>query len=355
MSKPLSILIVADGHGGVIYDEALAGAFLRLGHKVERFTWKEYFHHYPYASVYPTDGNRVRSFWYRLQNRFTVGPAVCRLNRALLQQAEALQPDLVFIYRGTHVWPSTLRALKARTLAKVVGYNNDDPFSPRYPWHFWRHFRRGIPFYDHIFCYRQKNIAEYAALGYAKTSLLRSYYVDALNKPVPAAKKYACEVLFIGHYEDDGRDRAISLLMDNGLNVKLFGTGWDKSVLSGKFGPVKPLYNADYNLAICSAKMALVFLSKLNNDTYTRRCFEIPATGTAMVSEYTEDMATLFEPGKDAMFFHTPAELLKTVQDLLGDPKTLAAVGKAGRARLLRDGHEVTDRAREILVALGLR
>lgn len=350
----LTILVVADGHAGEIYDEALAGGFKKLGHRVVRLTWKEHFHNYPYANIYQTDGNRLRSFWYRLQNRFMVGPAMWKLNHDLLRQAAAIQPDLIFIYRGTHIWPRTLKDLTRVTRAKIAGYNNDDPFSARYPWYFWRHFMRGIALYDHIFCYRHKNIRDYAELGYRKTSLLRSYYVAATNKPVKADPRYGCDVVFIGHYEDDGRDKAIMLLRDAGIDVKLYGTGWEASPLAARIGPVAPLYG-DYNVALASAKMALVFLSKLNNDTYTRRCFEIPATGTTMVCEHTNDLATLFTGGKEVVFFHTPADLLAQVRSLLANPKRLAAIGKDGRARLLKDGHEVTDRAREILRVTGLQ
>jgi spore maturation protein CgeB len=359
MTKRLKILMVADGHGGAIYDEALADGFVKLGHKVERFTWKEYFHNYPYANAYPTDGNKVRSFWYRLQNRLMAGPAVFKLNRALVAHAKTLQPDMVFLYRGTHVWPCTLKALRKVTHAKIAGYNNDDPFSPRYPWYFWRHFKRGLRHYDHMFSFRHKNLKDYAETGYRRTSLLRSYYIDKLNHPVAKRdKRFACDVIFVGHFEDDGRDVAIKTLVDAGIDLKLYGTGWQKSPLYGffreRFGEIRPLYGPDYNLSLASGRMALVFLSKLNNDTYTQRTFEIPATGTVMVSEYTKDMAGMFAADEEAVYFRTPAELLAKVKGLLAEPKRLAAIGKAGRARLLKDGHEVTDRARQVLETLGL-
>lgn len=179
-----------------------------------------------------------------------------------------------------------------------------------------------------------------------------------VNKPtVKPDPRYACDVIFIGHYEDDGRDAAIKLLVKRGVDVKVFGTGWEASpcynYLTEKLGPIVPVY-ADYNLALGSAKMALVFLSKLNNDTYTRRCFEIPATGTTMVSEFSPDVASMFKPNEEAVFFHTPADLLAQVRALLANPERLKAIGKAGRARLLKDGHEVTDRARQVLQTLGL-
>lgn len=352
----MRILVAADGHGGEIYDAAIARALTDEGHTVERFCWKDYFKNYQYADRYPTDGNRFKSIYYRLQNKLTFGPAVVKLNRELVRTAKDFKPEMVFVYRGTHVWPRTLKQLRAAG-AVVMGYNNDDPFSGRYPRYFWRHFLRGILQYDHIFSYRWKNLADYRAGGMKRVSLLRSYYLAERNFPSPrVVKRYDCDVIFIGHFEDDGRDRALLALAEAGVNVKLFGTEWQKSKLYGRLlarlGEVKPLYGADYNAALGSARMALVFLSKLNNDTYTRRCFEIPATGTTMVAEYTDDLAeNLFAEGVEAVYFRTPAELVAKVQALLLKPKELKAIGEAGRARLLKDGHEVHDRAREILRA----
>jgi len=95
-----------------------------------------------------------------------------------------------------------------------------------------------------------------------------------------------------------------------------------------------------------------VFLSRLNHDTYTRRCFEIPATGTLMLSEYTPDLATLFEEGVEAEFFRGPQELLDKVRFYMRHEEARRRIGQAGRARLLKDGHEALDRARQVLDAM---
>lgn len=360
---PLKILVVADGHGGAIYADAIRKGFDNLGHTTQTFYWQDYFHNYPYAESYKTDigtkWGRLKSIWFKAQNKFTFGPAVVKLNLDLVAQAKAFKPDLIFLYRGTHVWPCTLTTMKKATGAKIFGYNNDDPFSPTYPKYFWRHFRRGVPHYDHLFAYREKNLADYAEVGMVRTSLLRSYYLKDSNKPIlprPANKKFACDVIFIGHFEDDGRDQVIKHLMDNGVDVKLYGPLWYKSPFYAEFMEhmggvnIQPLYGADYNVALNSAKIALVFLSKLNNDTYTRRCFEIPAVGTVMASEYTEDLAqNLFKPDEEAIYFQDKEELLVKVQSLLAAPKKLQAMALAGQKRLLASGHEATDRARQVV------
>lgn len=347
----MKILVVADWHGAEIYAEVFAKSFEELGHEVRRFSWKEYFKHYQYSTRYETDNNKIKSIYYRLQNKYILGPAVNKINRDLIEQVNLFKPDLIFIYRGTHIHPSTLKEIKKNTSSRVFGYNNDDPFSPRYPKYFWRHFINSVPLYDHLFCYREHNINEFSQLGNTNASLLRSYYTHERNfKLDNINKKY--DVIFIGHFEDDGRDSCMLDLLENNYIVKLFGTGWEKSKLYQEIvrlnGEISPVYD-DYNLVLNQSKVALVFLSKLNRDTYTRRCFEIPATGTMMLSEFTEDLASLYEPGVEADFFKSKDELIKKVEYYMSNPELALNIGESGRRRLISDGHEVLDRAKQVL------
>lgn len=347
--------MISDGHGEETHAGAFANSFTELGHDVHKFTWKEYFKHYPYADCYETDGNKLKSIYYRFQNKFTFGPAVYKLNIDMVKKCQQFQPDLVFIYRGTHVFPSTIKKLK-QTGAKVYGYNNDDPFSTKYLPYMWRHFKSCIPLYDHIFYYRYKNFDDYEAIGYKNISMLRSYYIKANNFFIPNLEKnkYSCDVIFIGHFENDGRDDYIKMLSENDIDIKLFGNNWQKSqhynYFIQKFGEIKPLYNADYNLALNSAKISLVFLSKLNNDTYTRRCFEIPATKTMMLAEYTDDLNNhLFSQDKEAVYFKNSQELLKKAKFYAMDDESRNKIAKAGYNKVYNAGHEVTDRAKQVL------
>jgi spore maturation protein CgeB len=261
----------------------------------------------------------------------------------------------VFIYRGTHIWPRTLRAIKKLGIV-VFGYNNDDPFSPNYPRYVWRHFLRSVPDYDHLFAYRTANLTDYTAIGFHATSLLRSYYVPANNRPVPANPALQSEVCFIGHYEPDGRDETLLQVLAAGIPLRLWGTNWEASPHYSKLlkklrqSSIEPLYGSAYNEGLCSAKIALVFLSKLNRDTYTRRNFEIPAAGVCMVSEHTDDLAqNLFTPDKEAVYFHNALDLIPKLQDLLANPAKCQTIATAGHARLRASGHTVIDRAREVL------
>ncbi len=301
---------------------------------------------------------RMGSLLGRVQRRLGFGPAFQRLNADLLRTVERLRPEVVFLFRGDAILPETLQGLRSLG-AQVVGWNNDDPFSEHAHARRWRHFVNGIPGYDRLWGYRMSNVEEFRRRGCPRVGLLRSFYLRELNFPVsdPIADSLRSQVAFLGHWEDDGREDFIeALLREPGLDFKLWGTLWERSrlarELAKRFGRIRPVYREDYNLAINGAGIGLVFLSRLNHDTYTRRCFEIPITGTLMLSEYTPDLASLFEEGVEAEFFRGPGELLDKVRFYVRNDEARRRVGLAGRARVLRDGHEALDRAKQVLVAM---
>jgi spore maturation protein CgeB len=332
-----------------IYAEPFLHRLRELGHEAHAFREVEYFR--------PAEGplRSLSSLSARAQNKFRSGPRLARLNRDLRETIKALRPDVLFVFRGSHVLPETLRSAR-QAGCYVVGWNNDDPFSSRYAQYEWRHFRRGIPQYERLFAYRESNVADFLNAGCQRVSMLRSFYLREFNYPVQrdSHSPYACDVSFIGHWEPDGRERYVQALAENeAIHFRLWGTLWERAPnfgrLRGRLGQIEPAYKESYNLAVNHSKIALVFLSKLNRDTYTRRCFEIPAAETFMLSEYSADLPTLFEEGVEAEYFRSTDEMLEKVARYLSDEQKRLRIAKAGRARLLRDGHEALDRAKHVI------
>jgi spore maturation protein CgeB len=337
-----------------IYEKPFYDGFKNLEYEVYAFKWHSYFKGYPFPRYFSPPKSSLKSFYYKAQNKFLYGPSIGKLNSDFVKECIRIKPDIVFVYRGSHLYPRTLKKIKKRFNAIILGYNNDDPFSDIYPWYYWRHFLKGLQYYDHLFAYRQKNIEDYKNLGYDNCSLLRSYYLSHKNFPIEKTTDslYRSDVIFIGHWENDGRDEAIKLLIQNGTDVKVYGTLWEESkyyeFFKEKVGEITALYK-DYNLALNSSKIALVFLSRVNSDTYTRRCFEIPAAKTMMMAEYTNDLASMFEEGQEAEYFRNNAELLKKIQVYLKQPQKIRTVGSNGYKRLKKDGHEAEDRCKEVI------
>lgn len=343
----MKILIAGDWHSE-LHEEAVFNAFKQLGHEPFKFAWHPYFVPKGWAK-------RFTQLFLKAQNKYMVGPAVSKLNNELFDFAMQVQPDFIFIYRGTHIYAKTVKKIQqALKNTLVIGYNNDDPFAPHYPKWLWRHFLACVSEYDLTLAYRQHNIDEYRAAGARRVQLLRSWFIPERNYPVALTdgekEKYECDVVFIGHYEDDGRLECLEEIARRGWRLRIFGPGyeWDPvlrhtPLLAGHM-PVQLVWGQDYNRALCGAKIALCFFSKLNRDTYTRRCFEIPASGTVLLSKYTDDVASLFLTDQEAVFFRDAKEMCAGIDSLLADETRRSQIARAGTQRVWRDAHDAVSR-----------
>lgn len=352
----MRILIAGDWHSE-LHEEAVHGAFRQLGHEALKFSWHQYFK--PHGAW-----GRAGSLLLRAQNKYLCGPAIDRLNGDLIERVVAAQPELLFIYRGSHIYPETLRTIRRVSPSVILaGYNNDDPFSAHYPGWMWRHFLAGIPEYDIVFAYRAKNLLEFEAAGARRVELLRSWYMPERNHPVALSAsdmiRYGCDVVFAGHYENDGRLEALEAIVERGWRLRLYGPdyGWHPALRRSRslrgIIPLSTVWGEEYNKALAGAKIALCFFSKLNRDTYTRRCFEIVGTGTFLLSEFSEDVAGLFSPGIEADCFASRKELLDKLDVYLNNDEHRYRVASAGRRRLMADGHDAVSRMRYVLSCLG--
>lgn len=354
----MRILLAGDWHSG-LHEEAISKALVSRGHEVSCFKWNTYFSKH-------SKSFRDAAGWFleRLQNKFLLGPLVTRLNEDLVLYAQKCRPDAILIYRGSHVLKRTVaRLVNDHPQAAVVGYNNDDPFSPNYPRWLWRHYLGAVPAYDLVLAYRVGNLHDLRVIGAKRTELWRSWFVADTHRPPVLTeedlRRYACDVVFVGHYENDGRLDALDLLVKEGVSVRVFGpykglgaSGWHGKIERSRYlreqGPTQYLYGGEYVKAIGSAKIALCFLSKLNRDTYTRRCFEIPAIGTALFSEYSSDLESLFLEGKEAEFFRSPEELAMKVRLYLANREQLVSLAKNGERRVHADGHDIEGRVAQL-------
>ncbi len=329
-------------------EKALADALTKLGHEVIEFDYQKF----------------LQGRWGNCQMALSFpGPALWKLNKVFLQKVRDSKPDIVFVWNGTQILPRTLRLIKTGNV-KIGSYCNDDPFSPlthtNKPWHhhfLWRWYLKCLKNCDINFVYRAINIQEAVSCGAKNVHLLRSYFVPDQHHPVALSaldkEKFACDAVFAGHYEPDGREEYLRALVKAGLHVRLFGGGyWTKKVLgdlTSYFGNVLPVHGGDYVKALCGAKICLSFLSKLNRDTYTRRCFEIPACGRLLMCERTDDLKKMFIEGEEAVFFSSREELVEKALWLMEHPGEIERIAEAGRKRVWADGHDVTSRARQLM------
>jgi spore maturation protein CgeB len=324
------------------YDQPLFESFMMADDiEVDKFKWAQFFSNYHYKNI-------LTKIYYSLENRYKYGPLVKKLNRDLITQVKNKTYDIIFLWRAIHIYPATIREMKKYAI--VIGYNNDQTFSLHHPWWLFYVLKRSIPFYDHFFVYRSSDKFSIEELGVSSTVFMPTFDKSRIH-PIENVKKIY-DVAFVGHYENDGRDELLLELIRQGFNVRLNGQRWEKSRYYDQlvlyFGMIEPVYDS-YNDALNSAKVCLSFLSKLNNDTYTRRTLEIPATKTVMLAEYTDDQANMFEPDVEAVYFSDHQEAISKLKMLISDPELRESIANSGYSKVCTGPYQLCHRVNDIV------
>ncbi len=349
----MRILVAGDWHSD-LHEQEVLRSLTHLGHTVGEFKWHDYF------SFKSDESNSLSALFKRAQNKYVAGPAVKQINDDFVVKALQFCPDVVFVYRCTHISAKALQAVKsAMPRCVLVGYNNDDPFAPSQPKYLWRHFIAAIPHYDLMLAYRHANLDALRSAGAQHVALLRSWYVADRNFPVEVLNneksEFLTDVVFVGHYEADQRLEFLEEVVRQGHSLRIFGPAkyWkrplERSTVLRHLAPTQMVWGSDYNRALCGAKVALCFLSKLNRDTYTRRCFEIPATKTLMLSEYSDDLASLYLEGVEADYFRDKDELIEKVKHYVNSVADRMRVAQGGFDKVHSAGHDIDSRMKIML------
>ncbi|MDJ0849932.1 MAG: glycosyltransferase [Myxococcota bacterium] len=279
---------------------------------------------------------------YRVANRIRARPDVFGTNRALRRQARRRPADVVWIDKGLSVQPSTLRALRALCPeARLVAYSPDDMMNPSNQSPAWL---EGVPLYDVHVTTKSYNVAELEGLGARRVLFVDNAYDPATHRPLELStaesERLGADVGFVGQFEQE-RAEWLRRLAEAGLRVTVRGPTWSRypdrhanlEVVDGWVG------SADYAKVVNATKINLGFLRRENRDLQTTRSVEIPACGSFLLAERTEEHLRLFREGEEAEFFASFDELLEKCRYYLDHEDERLRIAAAGLRRCREGGY----------------
>jgi spore maturation protein CgeB len=320
------------------HEEAWVRALTELGHQVTPFRMSAYF---------------SRNVFGRIQNRFVYGPAVNKLNADLLEQVRMEMPEVVLCYRALPVKHETVERLVEEGRASnriVVSYNNDNAYGELSSKAYWRLYRRSVPYFDLHLAYRDADLAH---LGSSSSAyVLHPHNMPWLHRVLPDSELsgWKSDICFLGHYEPDRRQHELNALMRAvPATYSLHGSLWGKNSrhMAWHGMDTRELQGEDYVRALNGAKIALVFFSTWNADTFTRRVFEIPACGTMMLSQRTDTMLGLYAEDKEAIYYESVDELIDKARFYLKNDTSRRKIAEAGFKRCQTSGYDIYSRMSE--------
>ncbi len=196
--------------------------------------------------------------------------------------------------------------------------------------------------YDHCISTKSYEVNDYKEHGAKNLITCTQGFDPKLHRPYHSFEEKS-GVVFIGHHEKD-REQILAALLQLKIPLVLAGIGWSDFALKHKNNlALKYLgtgtFGEGYARTISGALLGIGLLSKIVPEMHTTRTFEIPACGTALVTERNAETSSIFKED-EVIFFDDPAKLADKVADALRDPGGLRQVISKGQDKVRVGGYD---------------
>jgi hypothetical protein len=311
----------------------------------------------------------------QIQRRLHRGSVVDGINQAVLDASREFQPDLVWADKQEFLRPETLHELR-KSGARLVSFTPDPYFT--LAWKRTPLMDAALREFD-VFVYcKSYEKADYEALG-KQVIYMPLGYCDETHRPLSTGDpRWSSSVGFLGGWEPR-RERLLHQVATTGVDLKIWGGYWEflndgratlrrRIILNQLAGPepftihrdpiLSPclnggeVYGDDYSLALSGAKIGLGFLRKVCPDQHTTRTFEIPACGSMLLADRTDEHREFFKEGEEADFFDSVEELVEKIRFYQSHEAIRLRVALAGRQRSITASYAYIHRMADAIISI---
>ncbi len=267
--------------------------------------------------------------------RYKVGPLISGINKLINNVINSNQKnyDVIWIEKGVFIKPDTIRSLKKKTF-RLIHYTPD----PAFYYHQSRFFNRALSLYDFTITTKSFEIDLYKQKTEKRVIFCTQGYDVKVHKPHYSFDEKKYDVCFIGHHEIQ-REKIINSILNLGISVAIAGIKWEKFARNHE-GNVKLHYfgsnvaGEEYAKLISASKMGLGLLSKWIPEKHTTRTFEIPACGTALLTERNPEIDLFFNES-EVIFFENEKDIPELILKYLEDDENLKTITLNGYQKVL--------------------
>jgi spore maturation protein CgeB len=321
----------------------------------------------------------TRTPWLKrqVQRRLQRGSVVDEINRLVLERAGEFRPNLVWAEKQEFLSAATIEELR-RLGARTVHFTPDPYFS--LDWKRTALMDEAMRTFDALVYCKSYERIQYEALG-KPVVYMPLGYCDEIHRPLASEDaRWRCAVGFLGGWEPR-RERFLHAVAGAGADVKIWGRYWE-FLRDGRWTPRRHIvlrqlagrdrfrfhsdellsrahqggevYADDYARALTGSKIGLGFVRKVCPDQHTTRTFEIPACGSLLLADRTDEHREFFEEGKEAEFFGSCEELVDKVKFYCGNESARKRLADGGYKRCQDGGYAYVCRLNGALQQLGM-
>jgi spore maturation protein CgeB len=300
--------------------------------------------HIPFFKSHP--------LWRSLAFRYKWGKVITSTNRYILENVSGYY-DLIWVDKAVFITPKTTKTLKRKT-NNLVHYTPDTAFKENQSINFYK----SLPLYNCAITTKSFEQTDY--LNYLRKEQVifsPQGFNKAVHYPRHKFEEKTFDVLFIGLYEAS-RGELLDKLLAHKVDVVVAGKKWNSFITKHKHTPNftflgEGLFGDAYAKAISNAKLSLGLLSKRFPELHTTRTFEIPACGSALVTEHNAETAQFYNTD-EVIFFKDDKDMVQKILYYLEHVQALEQLTRKGFDKVVASGFDYEQQLRNIAQITGM-
>ena len=269
-----------------------------------------------------------------------------QINYLFKKSVEDFQPDVVWVFKGMEIFPSSLKWVKSKKL-KLINYNPDSPFIFSGSGSGNKNITKSIALYDFHFTYNlsvKKQIEEEYRI---KTFFLPfGFDVSEETYNVCCQENEIEKACFVGN-PDKQRAEFLNALAELGVEFDVYGANWKKFIRHKNVTIYPPvIYGDEFWKTLRKYRVQLNLMRLHNLDSHNMRSFEIPGIGGIMLAQDTTEHRMFFENEKEIFLFSDVVTCGQQIAKIISLSKQHAnQIREAARNRSLNSGYNYKYRA----------
>jgi spore maturation protein CgeB len=276
-------------------------------------------------------------------------------NKAIVTSIDLFKPDVLLVYKGRFVLPSTLEYAKKKGHKLALFYPDVSMKAHG------KYIPLDIPYYDIVFTTKTFGIKDLKeAFGVNNAIFIPHGFDPEIHRKLHVSegnrKIFGCDASFIGVYSPK-KEQLLAKIKEKlpNINMKIWGPQWEKATSQAIKTSIQNLavFGDMYALAIQCSKINMGILNEQvvgasSGDLITSRTFHIPGSFGFMLHEKNEESLQYFTEDKEAGFFAGVDDIAEKVDFFLANERIRETIKLAGYERA-RSDHSLDNRARLII------
>lgn len=263
------------------------------------------------------------------------------MNARLIETADRFDPDLIFFVLFENEF--TIETLKVLS-DKFTTFNwfCDDH------WRFDYFSKLYAPGFSFVSTTDRNSLSKYRAAGYPNVLMTQwgCNHFDYVKLPF-VSKKY--DVTFIGQ-SHGSRKWVMNRLRLSGIKVDAFGRGWKNGRVNQQ-QMIEIINRSKINLNLTNASWSIHTLFR-HKDQIKGRNFEVPATGTFLLTNYVDGIGDYFDLEKEMICFTSIREMAEKIRYYLQHDDEREDIARRAYERTLKE-HTYEQRFRSLFAQMG--